>query len=198
MARTQGSRAEITGPALRAAALRLFARHGYAAVTMRQLAAEIGVQAGALYAYTPDKQALLAGLLRGHMEELLAAWAEEAGDPAAPPLARLERFVAFHVRLSLERADAVFLSYMELRNLTPENYAAITRLRRAYEDALQAILDAGCAAGVMRLPDSRVAAMALISMLTGVTHWYREGGRYDRAGIEAIYQTLVRNAVGAG
>ena len=58
--------------------------------------------------------------------------------------------------------------------------------------------DAGCAAGVMRLPDSRVAAMALISMLTGVTHWYREGGRYDRAGIEAIYQTLVRNAVGAG
>ena len=39
--------------------------------------------------------------------------------------------------------------------------------------------------------------MALIAMLTGVTHWYREGGRYDRARIEAIYLDLVRGAVGA-
>ena len=55
MARTAGSRAEITGPLVRAAAQRLFARHGYAAVSMRRIAAEVGVQAGALYAYTPDK-----------------------------------------------------------------------------------------------------------------------------------------------
>ena len=87
MARTQGSRAEITGPLVRAQALRLFARHGYAAVSMRQIAAGVGVQAGALYAYTPDKQALLADLLETHMRDLLAAWQD---DPAQPPLARLE------------------------------------------------------------------------------------------------------------
>ena len=88
MARTQGSRAEITGPAVRDAARRLFARHGFAAVSMRQIAAEVGVQAGALYAYTPDKQALLADLLESHMQELLDAWSD---DPAADPLARLRR-----------------------------------------------------------------------------------------------------------
>ena len=81
MARTQGSKAEITGPAVREAARRLFARQGFAAVSMRQIAAEVGVQAGALYAYTPDKQALLAELLRSHMEDLLAAWQD---DPARP------------------------------------------------------------------------------------------------------------------
>ena len=47
MARKPGSRAEITGPRLRDAALRLFARDGYAAVSMRQIAAEVGVQATA-------------------------------------------------------------------------------------------------------------------------------------------------------
>ena len=42
MARTTGSHSDITGPRVRAAALRLFARGGYAAVSMRAIAAEVG------------------------------------------------------------------------------------------------------------------------------------------------------------
>jgi AcrR family transcriptional regulator len=67
MARKQGSHGEITGPKVRAAALRLFARHGFAAVSMRQIAGEVGVQAGALYLYTADKQTLLFELMRDHL-----------------------------------------------------------------------------------------------------------------------------------
>ena len=195
MARTQGSRAEITGPLVRDAALRLFARHGYAAVSMRQIAAAVGVQAGALYAYTPDKQALLADLLREHMELLLAAWSDT---PAEPPLVRLERFVRFHIAYSLDHSDSVFLSYMELRNLSSENRALIGSLRRRYEDDLTGILQAGAASGAMRLADPRLAAMALIAMLTGVTNWFREDGRLDRAALADHYWALARGAVGAG
>jgi len=86
MARTQGSHSDITGPRVREAALRLFARHGYAAVSMRKIAAEVGVQAGALYNYTPDKQTLLFDLMRSHMEDLLAAW--EGSAPAPDPRRR--------------------------------------------------------------------------------------------------------------
>ena len=193
MARTQGSKAEITGPAVRDAARRLFARHGFAAVSMRQIAADVGVQVGALYAYTPDNQALLADLLRSHMEDLLAAWQD---DPARPALARLESFLRFHIQTSLEHPEAVFLSYMELRNLTPENRRIIADLRRRYEDALEAILIAGEAQGTMSVPDSRLSAMALIAMLTGVTNWYREGGRLSRADVEAIYAEMALRAVG--
>lgn len=194
MARTHGSRAEITGPLVRAEARRLFARHGYAAVSMRQIAAAVGVQAGALYAYTPDKQALLHDLLDSHMQELLAAWQD---DPAAPPLTRLEAFVRFHIAFSLDHSDAVFLSYMELRNLTPRNHRRIADLRGRYEAALETILRDGIAAGVMRLDDPKLATMALIAMLTGVTNWYREGGRLDRRRIGDIYWGLARGAVGA-
>lgn len=194
MARTQGSRAEITGPLIRDAARRLFARHGYAAVSMRQIAAEVGVQVGTIYAYTADKQALLADLLRDHMEMLLAAWQD---DPAAPPLDRLDRFTRFHIDTSLDHADGVFLSYMELRNLSPENHAEITELRRTYEGALRQILEAGVAGGQMRIADTRLATMALIGMLTGVTNWYREGGRLDREALYRHYGALVRGAVRA-
>ncbi|TKW66098.1 MAG: TetR/AcrR family transcriptional regulator [Paracoccus denitrificans] len=194
MARTLGSRAEITGPLIRDAARRLFARHGFAAVSMRQIAAEVGVQVGTIYGYTPDKQALLADLMRAHMERLLSAWQD---DPDATPTERLDHFVRFHIDTSLDHADDVFLSYMELRNLTPENHAAIVGLRRRYEGALQSILDDGAATAAMRVEDSRLVTMALIAMLTGVTNWYRDGGRLDRAALYRHYGALVRGAVGA-
>jgi len=76
MARTSGSHSKTTGPRVRKAARNLFARYGYAAVSMRQIAAEVGVQAGALYLYTPDKQTLLFDLMIEHLDQLQAAWDE--------------------------------------------------------------------------------------------------------------------------
>jgi len=195
MARKTGSHSEITGPRIRAEAQRLFARHGFAAVSMRQIAAAVGVQAGALYLYTPDKEGLLFDLLKSHMEELLSAWAEVA--PQGEPLAALETFVRFHIRFNLTRAEAVFLSYMELRNLSPENFAVIEGQRRTYETELEKILIAGHSAGVFALPDTKLATLAIIAMLTGVNTWYREGGRLSLDTVETIYWDMVRKAVGA-
>jgi AcrR family transcriptional regulator len=193
MARKTGSHSEITGPRIRDAALKLFARHGFAAVSMRQIAGEVGVQAGALYLYTPDKETLLFDLLRTHMDDLLAAWAE--ADPGGAPLDQLEAFVRLHIRFNLERPDAVFLSYMELRNLGPENFAVIEGLRKAYENSLEAILRAGQAAAGFGLPDTKIATLAIIAMLTGVTTWYREGGRLSRTAVGDLYWEMVRKSV---
>ncbi|WP_425038452.1 TetR/AcrR family transcriptional regulator [Primorskyibacter sp. S187A] len=195
MARTQGSHSDITGPRVRAAALRLFARHGYAAVSMRQIAAEVGVQAGALYNYTPDKQSLLVSLLKGHMDELLAA--RRAAAPPAGALAQLEAFTRFHIAFHLERPDAVFVSYMELRNLTEAHFADVEALRRAYEDELEGILRAGLAEGSLTVQDTKITTMAIIAMLTGVNTWYRDDGRLDRDDVQTIYWDMVRGMVGA-
>lgn len=195
MARKAGSHSEITGPRIRAEAQRLFARHGFAAVSMRQIAAAVGVQAGALYLYTPDKEALLFALLETHMKDLLAAWA--AVPRCGDALDALERFVRFHIRFNLDRAEAVFLSYMELRNLGPENFARIEALRRSYENELEAILKAGQADGSLSVPDTKLATLAIIAMLTGVNTWFRAGGRLSRERVEEIYWDMVRKAVGA-
>ncbi|TDK51584.1 TetR/AcrR family transcriptional regulator [Antarcticimicrobium luteum] len=194
MARTAGSHSDITGPRIQDAALRLFARHGYAAVSMRQIAREVGVQAGALYNYTPDKQSLLFGLMQDHMRELLATWAARSQVP--DPGAALETFTRFHIRFHLERPDEVFIAYMELRNLTPENHAAISDLRGRYEDALESILKRGVAAGVFDVADTKIATLAVIAMLNGVNTWYRAGGRLSLEQVETIYWDMVRKAVG--
>jgi len=193
MARTQGSHSDITGPRVREAALSLFARHGYAAVSMRQIAGAVGVQAGALYNYTPDKQTLLYELMKAHMDELLAA---RGGEPwPGDPMAALEAFTRFHIRFHARRPEAVFISYMELRNLSPENFAVIEGLRKTYETQLQDILQRGVAEGRFAVTDARITSMALIAMLTGVNTWFRDKGRLSLPEVEEIYCDMVRKAV---
>ncbi len=195
MARTQGSHSGTTRPRVRAAALRLFAQHGYAAVSMRKIAAEVGLQAGALYNYTPDKQSLLFDLMQSHMQELLAAWA--AAPRRDAPLDALEAFTRFHIRFHSRRPDEVFVSYMELRNLEADNFAVIEDLRRDYEGQLEAIIRRGIETGGFAAADPKVTAMAVIAMLTGVSTWFRQDGRLSLDDVEALYWEMVRKVVAA-
>ncbi|KIC42167.1 TetR family transcriptional regulator [Ruegeria sp. ANG-R] len=195
MARTQGSHSDITGPRIREAALGLFARHGYAAVSMRQIAGEVGVQAGALYNYTPDKQSLLFRLMRDHMQDLLAAY-DDLDRPGDPQEA-LRQFVGFHIRFHLQRPDEVFIAYMELRNLTSENFTEIEALRRLYEDSLENILRKGQKSGQFSVTDTKITTLAVIAMLNGVITWYRSGGRLSLDEVEQVYWDMVRRAVSA-
>ena len=193
MARKQGSHSDITRPRLMETALRLIARHGFAAVSMRQIASEVGVQVGALYNYIPDKQTLLFDLMRGHLDDLLAA--VDAANLTGDALTRLESFAKLHIRFNLPRADNVFVAYMELRNLSDENFAVIEHLRRKYEDTLEAILKDGLQEGVFDVADTRIATLALIGMLSAMNTWYREGGRLATEQIETLYWDLVRKSV---
>ena len=54
-------------------------------------------------------------------------------------------------------------------------------LQSNYELRLEAILSEGSRAGTFRLQDAKIAAYAIIAMLTGVNTWFREGGRLSRA-----------------
>lgn len=172
--------------------MRLFAQGGYAAVSMRAIAAEVGVQAGALYNYTPDKQSLLFDLMHSHMEELLAAFSDDCAQDAQ---SRLRHFVSFHIQFHHDRPDAVFIAYMELRNLTAENFAQIEALRHSYEDRLETILKAGVAEGLFDIGDTRIATLAMIAMLTGVNTWYRADGRLSLDEVTAQYWDMIRKTV---
>ena len=194
MARTYGSFSQNTAPKVFKTALRLFANYGYAAVSMRQIAKDVGVQVGALYNYTPDKQTLLFNIMREHMENLLAAW--DARAKSNDPVVQLKDFIQFHLTFHLYKTDEVFVAYMELRNLSDENFAVIEGLRRRYELILEYILVCGAKAGVFHTRDTRVTTLALIGMLKEVGTWYRPDGRLSSAEITNIYQDMVAHILG--
>ena len=190
MARTVGSHGPKTMEAIRKAGLRLIFEHGYEAMSLRQLAAEVGIQVGSLYNHIATKQELLFELVQDHMNTLLRQL-DLALQGKTEPHDRLRAFVAFHVTYHMTRKREVFIANSELRSLEPRNYEAIVALRGAYEQRLSDILSQGVARGVFEVADVQVATFAIISLLTGLCNWYRPGGRLTKDAIIAAHEKLV-------
>jgi AcrR family transcriptional regulator len=196
MARTAGSDGEKTEAAIRDAAAALIARHGYEAVSMRQLASAVGVQAAAFYRYFPTKEDLLYSLMRRHMEGLRQAW-EDARPATADPARRLAAFVENHIGFHIVRRHSTHVSNMELRSLSPEKLTQILKLRAAYEKELRAILRDGADSGAFAITDAGLTAMAIIQMITGVIVWFRPDERLSVTDVTEKYLIMTMRLVGA-
>jgi len=195
MARITGSKGARTAAAIRNSALRLIHRHGFAAMNLRDLAAEVGIRPGSLYNHITTKQALLFDLIREHMAALLTE--TDAALAAAGPDAmdRLRAFIAHHLLYHFERKQEVYVANFELRALDPPNHARILAMRRQYEGRLIALLETGVAAGELDLGDTHVAAYAILAMLTGVCTWYKPDGRLAKEDLVALHTALVLDGI---
>jgi AcrR family transcriptional regulator len=74
------------------AAERLFARKGYAAVPMEDVAARAGLAVGTIYNYFPSKPALLLAIVRRETQSVLARGQKILNDPPDDPLAAVSAF----------------------------------------------------------------------------------------------------------
>lgn len=194
MARTVGSNGARTAKAIREAGVQLIYKHGYEAMSLRQLAAEVGLQSGSLYKYFDNKQSLLFDIVRDHMEDLISK-AEEAMAGLTEPVERFRAFVDFHLRYHMTRSAHVFIANMEIRSLDAPHRATVVDMRQRYEAMLETTLCEGAAQGLFRVPEPRVATYAIISMLTGICMWYQPGGRLSQDALVAIYTDLALEGV---
>jgi hypothetical protein len=128
------------------------------------------------------------------MADLLTRWAEE--QVPSHPVAALDHFVAFHLDFHIQRPELVFISYMELRNLTEENFKAIEEKRSRYEKIVYDMILKGVLSGDFQVPDAKITSFALIAMLTGVVDWFREDGRLSSEELTRQYCALARQTLG--
>ncbi|MBX7081692.1 MAG: TetR/AcrR family transcriptional regulator [Nannocystaceae bacterium] len=73
----------------------LFARHGYAAINMRQIAGELGVSTGVLYHYFPSKAALFEAVARATVQTDVDAGTQLLIGAARDPKERLGLLLHF-------------------------------------------------------------------------------------------------------
>ena len=168
-----------TADEIRQAALEQFARSGYDATTMRDIASSVGIKAASLYNHFDSKEEILWDLTRAAMHELAAnrAGALARLDPSTGPRERLAAFVRAHVGFHAERRYQAVLVNSQLGSLSRAHHRKAIDLRDVYEDSLKAIIDAGVAGGEFKVSDAPLTTLAILQMGTGVSAWYRPDGR---------------------
>lgn len=195
MARPAGVKGADTLRAVRKAAITRIYAHGFEAMNLRDLAADVDLRIGSLYNHVPQKQEFLFTLVEGIMQELLQDFdARMAG--LQDPTERLLAFVRFHIEWHTARRMETFIGNTELRSLTPGQYGRIVAYRKTYEKHLRSILADGVKARAWELEDTRVTTLALLSMLTGIGSWYREDGRLKQERLVRLHQRMARRLVG--
>jgi AcrR family transcriptional regulator len=128
-----------------AAAEHLFAEHGPEAVTMRQLAAELGVSPMTPYRYFKDKDDILAAVRAAGFGRFAKAM-EAAFHGEADPVKRSEAVGRAYARFALEQPDAYRLMFdLSQPNEAdyPELVAASTRARDMLIGQAKGMVDAG-------------------------------------------------------
>ncbi|WP_433677431.1 TetR/AcrR family transcriptional regulator [Microbacterium gorillae] len=159
------------------AAARLFAAHGYAAVTIDQLGTAVGVSGPAVYRHFPGKQTVLEELLVG-VSTRLHDGGREVCAAGSPPTDTLRALVEFHTRFALAETDVIRVQDRDLASLDPAARDRVRALQRAYVDdwvRTLRVVDPALSDAVARL-----RVHAVFGLLNSTPHALR-GSRADRA-----------------
>lgn len=190
------SRAEATRGRILDAAVQAFAEKGFHGTTTRDITSACGLSAAGLYVHHKSKEELLYQIsLAGHQTTLRLVRDSKATstEPLEQLASTMGAFAAHHAR---EPTRARVVNY-ELAALSAAHYTEIRALREQISEEMRQIVDAGVATGVFDTPDSKMAAMALLSLGIDVARWYREGSGWSPDEIAEFYIGLALRMVGA-
>lgn len=169
--------------ALLTAAATLFAERGFPRVSLDELGSAAGVSGPAVYKHFASKQAVLAAILVGASEGLLAGGrAVVAG--AASDVDALAELVAFHVDFALANADVIRVQDHDLDSLADDDRHAVRALQREYVELWVDVL------ARLRPSDARPAlrtrAHACFGLINSTPHSSRVGARVARSILESM------------
>ena len=178
-----------------ARAAELFARQGYTATSMNQVALACGVSKPSLYHYVRDKYQLLVEIAQGHVARLNTLVAEVQGTPL-DPAARVRLLIARFMEVYADAQAAHRVLTEDVKFLEPADEKRVLDAQRQVVAAFaQAVADAR--------PDLRATAlqkpvtMLLFGMMNWMFTWLQPDGRLRHADLAPVVADLFFGGLGA-
>jgi AcrR family transcriptional regulator len=190
-----GKRVRLTQQAIVAAAAELFARNGFGATSLDDIATTLGVTKGAFYYHVKNKEEILRLIYLTVLtvsEEPLRRIVESD----FPPLEKLRRAVEHHTAVAADRSPAMMVFYREQSYLTGPFAKEILLRKKAYERYFEQIMQEGQAAGIFKPDlDPKMLTFGLLGMCNWLSQWYKPSGRYTHQQIAGMFVEMVEHGL---
>jgi AcrR family transcriptional regulator len=186
--------AEFSRPreAILEAAIILFGKRGYTGTTMRDIAKEVGILPGSLYAHISSKETLLDEIVEMGIESFLSI--EAMLQQSASVIDRLRTAIKAHATIAAENPGRSLVVFHQWRFLTEPNLTRALNKRRRYQQLFVKIIDEGIAdksfdSGL----DSKAAVFTILGALNWIPEWYSPAGPFSPSEIgDKIADILIR------
>ncbi len=179
-----------------ATAAELFARKGFHATRMQDIADELGMQKGSLYYYFNSKDELLSKLVTGSVKEAQGCL-QAILESEQAPTKKLANAIDEHLRILQQNADLHLINAQEiLMSLDEETAVTTNAILKEYENIWRAIIQEGINTGDFRPDlDQKIVVKALLGLTNSTLTWFEPTGRLSRQEIAQIFAELIMNGL---
>ncbi|GHO42325.1 TetR/AcrR family transcriptional regulator [Ktedonospora formicarum] len=188
-------RVRLTQKAIVETAAELFARQGFGATSLDDIAEQLGATKGALYYHVKNKEEILRLIylmVLNASEEPLSRIAEAPLSPKE----KLGQAIRHHTTVAANRSPAMAVFYREQQHLSGPFAKEIITRKKEYERYFEQIIVEGQESGLFtKAIDSKIATFGLLGMCNWLSQWYQAGGQYSSLQIADMFIAIIEHGL---
>lgn len=175
----------------------VFARKGYAAATVQDVADALGILKGSLYYYIKTKEDLLYGVMLEVHEGADALHATVAAADL-PALEQLLLYIRLQLDWNVHNLVKISVYYNDMRQLSPERLAHVRERAKAHERLIAELIAEGQEQGdIVGGVAPTLLANHVLAVVIWPYRWFREGGRTSVDDLVSTCEGFVRRGLSA-
>ena len=191
----KGKRVRLNQQIIMDAAAELFAREGFGATSLNDIADALGVTKVALYYHIKNKEEILRliylsvlDMAEGPLQHIVAS--------ELNPLEKLQRAIEHHVSVTANSSPAIHVFYNEQAHLSGEFAREIVQREKEYEQSFAQIIQEGIGERVFKPDlDAQIITFGRLGMCHWLSHWYKSSGRYSHQMIARMFLAMVEGGL---
>jgi AcrR family transcriptional regulator len=154
---------------------RLFAFKGYHSTSMREIAAELGMNQSSLYHYFKSKEDVLFKLMNDAIDDVLAILKDICAADL-PAEDRLKKVLGFYTRYYAGDQERLILLVNEMNSLNKKHRHILVDKQRQYVHLIKSILKELAGQRKLKEIHPSVATFAFFGMVHYTIKWYQKNG----------------------
>ncbi|MCY7410791.1 MAG: TetR/AcrR family transcriptional regulator [Chitinophagales bacterium] len=171
-----------------------FREKGYRAVSMRELAEHVGIEAASFYNHFDSKESILKEICFRMGNEFFntinIALAEEKKTDKM-----LERAIKSHINVITDNMDASAVFLHDWRYLSEPYLSEFKEMRRKYEGIFRKIIKEGMDKGIFNKQDETFTVLMIFSSLNWVYDWFDVKGKFTAEQIGTNISKLILEGI---
>lgn len=173
---------------------RLFAKKGYHATTMREIARELDMKPSSLYNYFESKEEALFNLLNDAMDVALELVKDICREEISAE-EKLHRIISFYTHHYSVKREGLVLLIEHVRNLAEERQRIIIDKERRFANMVASILGDLDMEGRMKAIPPKIAVFAFFGMVHYTVKWYHAEGPVGPAELAKYFVEIFTNGI---